>query len=168
MGKLIRCPDCGKEISRKATNCPNCGRPWKKPAKQYGCGGCLVVLLGFGVVAFVLLAINSDPSRGPAIAPDTKAPSIQVGDTVVLMPPGDVAMIAMTDEGWDEMLQAQNAGSRDLLLRLVEQRKLTAANKGTRAIVVKRAMMSTFVRILEGDTAGDEGWIQSEFVKTAK
>lgn len=24
---LIKCPDCGKEISDKAPVCPNCGRP---------------------------------------------------------------------------------------------------------------------------------------------
>lgn len=24
---LIKCPDCGKEVSNKAPVCPNCGRP---------------------------------------------------------------------------------------------------------------------------------------------
>ncbi len=24
---LINCPECGKEISNKATSCPNCGMP---------------------------------------------------------------------------------------------------------------------------------------------
>lgn len=24
---LIKCPDCGKEVSDKAPACPNCGRP---------------------------------------------------------------------------------------------------------------------------------------------
>ena len=24
---LINCPECGKEVSDKATNCPNCGYP---------------------------------------------------------------------------------------------------------------------------------------------
>ncbi len=24
---LIKCPECGKEISDKASNCPNCGNP---------------------------------------------------------------------------------------------------------------------------------------------
>lgn len=24
---MIRCPECGKEVSDKARNCPNCGNP---------------------------------------------------------------------------------------------------------------------------------------------
>jgi hypothetical protein len=88
-----------------------------------------------------------------------------VGDTVVLNPPGELAYLAMTDDGWDELLDAENAGSIPLFLRLVEQSKATIAKNGTKAIVVKRAVLSTFVRILEGKTAGDEGWIQSEFIK---
>ena len=31
---LIRCPECGKEISDKAANCPNCGAPLKKDTKS--------------------------------------------------------------------------------------------------------------------------------------
>lgn len=27
---LIKCPECGKEISDKATACPNCGMPLKR------------------------------------------------------------------------------------------------------------------------------------------
>lgn len=27
ISKLINCPDCNKEVSRKATSCPNCGCP---------------------------------------------------------------------------------------------------------------------------------------------
>lgn len=36
---LIKCPECGKEISDKAISCPNCGMPF--PAKKYCkyCGG---------------------------------------------------------------------------------------------------------------------------------
>ena len=34
---MINCPECGKEISDKATNCPNCGAPVKKKFCQH-CG----------------------------------------------------------------------------------------------------------------------------------
>ena len=33
---LIKCPECGKEISEKASSCPNCGCPsseWNKEVK---------------------------------------------------------------------------------------------------------------------------------------
>lgn len=34
---LINCPECGKEVSDKATTCPNCGTPLKKKYCQH-CG----------------------------------------------------------------------------------------------------------------------------------
>lgn len=30
INKLIKCPDCGQEVSSKATECPNCGRPTER------------------------------------------------------------------------------------------------------------------------------------------
>lgn len=38
---IIKCPECGKEISDKATSCPNCGfplikgQPEKEKPKEY-------------------------------------------------------------------------------------------------------------------------------------
>ena len=31
---LIKCPECGKEISDKANKCPNCGCPTKNKKKK--------------------------------------------------------------------------------------------------------------------------------------
>lgn len=31
---LIKCPECGKEISDKAIACPNCGNPMNQQAQQ--------------------------------------------------------------------------------------------------------------------------------------
>ena len=31
---LIKCPECGKEISNKATACPNCGNPMNQQTQQ--------------------------------------------------------------------------------------------------------------------------------------
>ena len=33
---LIKCPECGKEISDMAGTCPNCGRPMQASNKQQG------------------------------------------------------------------------------------------------------------------------------------
>ena len=57
---LIKCPECGKEISDEATSCPNCGHPMRKmeasapplnqPKKKKH--GCLIAVLVFVVIAF--------------------------------------------------------------------------------------------------------------------
>jgi hypothetical protein len=72
---LIKCPDCGKDVSSVAPSCPNCGRPISKvgPAtaakKQTKTSpfamGCFVLLLA----AFALWVIGT-LSNGPASSSD--------------------------------------------------------------------------------------------------
>lgn len=68
---LIKCPECGKEISDKATTCPNCGCPVKEssnmvqtppventhpapPVRKKKGHGCLVcIIIFFALAAFV-------------------------------------------------------------------------------------------------------------------
>jgi len=37
---LITCPECGKEVSDKATSCPNCGSPLNDASNQKFCKHC--------------------------------------------------------------------------------------------------------------------------------
>jgi len=57
---LIKCKECGKEISDKAEGCPHCGAPQTKKPTQYGCGTFILILF----ILFVLAGLFSskDPS----------------------------------------------------------------------------------------------------------
>lgn len=60
---LIKCPECGKEISPNATACPNCGQPIRtpqtssqKPKKKHGCLTAIItVMVFFGVIGAVII-----------------------------------------------------------------------------------------------------------------
>lgn len=64
---LIKCPECGKEISSSAKNCPNCGHPiTKEPelkqtiiVKEKKKGSCLMKILAVVVILVVLGAVGS-------------------------------------------------------------------------------------------------------------
>lgn len=63
---LIKCPECGKEVSSGAESCPNCGHPISKKGKKKKKGSCLSVIL-FIIIAFVALFIlipTSDEEGG--------------------------------------------------------------------------------------------------------
>ncbi len=59
---LIKCPDCGKDISSNAPNCPNCGRPMaafsgkavqtQRKGGKYEAAGFVLIVVGI-VVCFV-------------------------------------------------------------------------------------------------------------------
>lgn len=72
---LIKCPECGKDISDKASTCPNCGhpispqqttvnvtqvQPEKKEKKK---GSCLTKIIGFVVVIIIIGVIASSGSK---------------------------------------------------------------------------------------------------------
>lgn len=70
---LVKCPECGSEVSSQAASCPNCGMPMKQEEKaappqqasqtKNGCGiGCgLLLLLAVGGSAISLAITGRDP-----------------------------------------------------------------------------------------------------------
>ncbi len=91
---LIKCPDCGRDVSDAAPSCPNCGRPTRVQAPPPGqvapskkktsplAWGCLVVLLGV-LGLFVLAALLVDHSttdrvRSPEVGGPPAAPQLEL------------------------------------------------------------------------------------------
>ena len=60
---MVRCPECGKEVSSKARACPNCGNPIDTRIYCPKCGSSDVKLISgaskaVSVAAFGVLAAN--------------------------------------------------------------------------------------------------------------
>ncbi|MDO4250884.1 MAG: Ltp family lipoprotein [Moraxella sp.] len=68
MNKLIKCEDCGKDVSIKATACPNCGSPvqqqeiTKKEKSKATKTGCLGLIIGFCLLVATCsyMSVDSD------------------------------------------------------------------------------------------------------------
>ncbi|MDY4027897.1 MAG: zinc ribbon domain-containing protein [Butyrivibrio crossotus] len=85
---LIKCPECGKEVSSSAKSCPNCGHPIspstekvveKTVVKEKKKRGCLSTILLFIVIIAVIGALASggkdskNESNSESSAPNQKA-----------------------------------------------------------------------------------------------
>lgn len=55
---LIKCPECGKEVSKKAPSCPNCGNPIKGSAQEMGGCGLFFLIVGAIVVAAIIISVG--------------------------------------------------------------------------------------------------------------
>jgi hypothetical protein len=57
--RLIRCPDCGTEVSTKAASCPKCGRVFSsaRPQQTGGCTWIIIIALGI-VLGVVLISVG--------------------------------------------------------------------------------------------------------------
>jgi hypothetical protein len=60
---LIKCKDCGHEISPSAKACPQCGAP--SPREANNAAGCLGVIILFALVIFGVSQCTSDPKAAP-------------------------------------------------------------------------------------------------------
>lgn len=71
---LIKCRECGKEVSSQATTCPHCGVAVAKPKKTHGCGTLLVL----AVVAFIVIGALGKISNNekPRATPAARSPSV--------------------------------------------------------------------------------------------
>lgn len=72
---LIKCKECGNQISSDATACPNCGKPVKKTSAA--ASGCLVVIIVIVVLAVIGQCSGSDKSATPAPAAPTPSAGSQ-------------------------------------------------------------------------------------------
>lgn len=145
------------------------------PGKK-GLGCCsFVALLGIGLGAYFLIKAGPGPHKPPGTAANAKVAATGparktpgVGDPCLLaLPGGHGVWLAATDDSYNEMLDAQNAGSVALLERLADQGKVLYVGNGTRGVVVRTAVLSALVRVQEGPFRGEEGWVQKSFVHPA-
>lgn len=86
---LIKCSECGTEMSKQAEKCPKCGHPRSKPLlrRNIGCGGALLIVLILSIIG--LASINKDKnspnssSQSSATTQDTNTQKVYaVGEDV--------------------------------------------------------------------------------------
>ena len=93
---LIKCTECGKEVSDKAASCPNCGAPINiettpkvkpvqgrevKPAKEKKKGSCLktilIAIVGFFLFIFIIGLIVGDDEQSASNNEPPKTESVE-------------------------------------------------------------------------------------------
>lgn len=62
---LIRCADCARDISDKASACPHCGAPAERPSGCLRIGGYALAIPIAGVIAFVVWQGIASQDRKP-------------------------------------------------------------------------------------------------------
>ena len=108
--------------------------------------------------------VQSAPAQVEA-QPEPKSKTLHEGDEVTIsLPSANFVFFAVTDDGWDAMLDAQNRQDKEELLALVDKGKVFAERSGVQAKLIERRFASCKVRIRDGIHPGAEGWIQREEV----
>jgi hypothetical protein len=136
------------------------------PRAKFLLAGTTVILTSLAFFEFY----GSPNLPSSRVAPPPEANSrVTVGDEVILNVFGArYVYLATGDESWDEFIAAKVRQDVEEIGILIEKGKVIREANGTRAKVIKRAMLSTKVRIRDGANPGAEAWIESEFVQPAR
>jgi hypothetical protein len=84
---LIKCKECGNQISSDASACPNCGKPVKKTSPA--ASGCLVVIIVIVVLAVIGKCSGSSNDSKPEGAPAPASTASGTAAPAVSTNPGD-------------------------------------------------------------------------------
>lgn len=86
---LIKCTECGKEISDKAKTCPSCGAPVVTPKTKAtkALSGCLGIIIVLSLALIVLVEIAGKSSSGDAATAPAKASSSATATARPVTPP---------------------------------------------------------------------------------
>ncbi len=148
---LIKCKECGSEVSSKADACPKCG---VKIKKSMGCGSLIaVVFLSFIVIGLISSSLSTD--SGPASSSSTSSSSAPREKSPRELKEEIRAQInldwAWRKAGFDNIMHADftitNASSYDI--KDVEIRTLQFAKSGTQ---IDRNVRTIYEIIKAGET----------------
>ncbi len=154
---LIKCKECGNEVSTEAKNCPKCGA--KIPKKW----GPLRIIFGV-LLVFVLIGFISSLSHKSMSSHQYQAPDI--GQSARLASPdGKDLFVAVTDSAYEAERNAIAAGDRQGLVNLMLAELLFTAPDGTTVLIIERKSDRRKVRITSGKLIGLAGWVPDEFIK---
>lgn len=97
---LIKCKECGNEVSRMAETCPRCGARVKRKPIGFGAGLFIIVVVAFlgSKLDTVFRSETSNASVGTA-AKNTAPSCDQVGARKLLAKMTDPRMASMVEEG---------------------------------------------------------------------
>ena len=73
--------------------------------------------------------------------------------------------LAIDDTAWDALFEAINAKDTTGLTQLVQSGQVHVVPPGTRATVLFSGFTRHEVRLMDGPSAGAEGWVVREFVQ---
>lgn len=129
----------------------------------------LWMIVGAAVFGFMgwLNRRSVDPARMPSVGAPGPA-GLRIGDPVTVAFPGRSVVYLSSEGGWDDMIEAEAAGSDELIRRLIERGQVMVVRAGSPGVVVKTGLASCLVRLTDGDDRGREGWIQREFVRKVR
>jgi len=82
---LIKCKECGTEVSSNAETCPKCGA--RVVTKPMGCGTLIGVIFLGGIIISVFSSIFSSGTGNDTTSTTTSSPSSTVSETIPLSEP---------------------------------------------------------------------------------
>ena len=160
---LIKCEECKKEVSSKASNCPHCGI---KVRKQKGCVFILSIICAIAIFIFANSLLNDTINSKPAKTSkdnsnNQKVPS--TGGTEVITVARAIG--CPTINAYEKYLDIAQSGDGAAILQVAADLNCRMMNRGDKVKVLEWKMLKNLVKVHpEGNSM--TFWLANEFVST--
>lgn len=169
---LVKCKECGKEISKKAKKCPHCGAPVKRTSILTWL---VAIIFGLWLIGFIASNDTTTPrSTTSSVASSTSSPQKKV--STPSMPPQCIAGSVKTGKKYNVVGSGINvrSGPGTNHDKIINQ-KATSILKKTQYITIDDSTIVfeectngewSYIRVLEPDWLRDShrGWVHGKFL----
>lgn len=153
---LIKCKECETEVSSKAETCPKCGA--RVAAKPMGCGTLIGVIFLGGIIISVFSGIFSSGTRNDTTSSPPSV-AVQVGSDVVLTASSGDVVVCSSKDAYDQFLKLAVAEDYLGMGQMEAAGRLFRVPSGTKAKIIGTGFEVREVRIMEGKSFGQSGWV---------
>jgi len=161
--KTRLCPHCKMEINALASKCPHCQSKVETPSQKkfkYIVAGAF-----FFIVMFIIISATTSPTT-PSVNTSLSQTGLSIGQDGYIKVSTAKIVVGIDKATEDEIVSSSIAGDTTGVALLVLDGKAFFVENGTKVKVIDKTMASVRIRILDGEEAGNSGWVPFEFVST--
>ena len=143
---MIKCPECGNEVSSEAKSCPNCGKPMTKKNKHLGC---LIGILVVIIIGIIIGLYNRSVSENYKDTTKSSSPAYNQ-DQIISKTLGSI-----DEETYSVVSNCMQKKDFDTIKKYMALGTVVMLDPGTKISILSTSLSKTKAKILSGPYEGE-------------